>query len=120
MFKPGNHGSTFGGNPLACAAALETLDIIEEERLMTNAVAFGDYIAARFARRLAGIAGVRDIRGKGLMIGIELDAPCDELVKRRSLHGLLINVTATMSSSFAAALISRDQAEQLVERFYRL
>jgi len=66
LFKPGNHGSTFGGNPLACAAALATLAIIEEERLMDNAVAIGDFIRAELARKLGGLKGVREIRGKGL------------------------------------------------------
>jgi acetylornithine aminotransferase len=115
VFKPGNHGSTFGGNPLACAAALATLDIIEEERLMTNAVTLGDHIAARFRATLAGIAGVRDIRNKGLMIGIELDAPCDELVKTALAARLLINVTNdNVIRLLPPLVISSDEAEQLV------
>jgi acetylornithine/N-succinyldiaminopimelate aminotransferase len=93
LFKPGNHGSTFGGNPLACAAALATLDIIEEERLMENAVKVGDTIRAELARSLGGLKGVREIRGKGLMIGLELDYPCGELVQQSLERGLLINVT---------------------------
>ena len=93
LFKPGNHGSTFGGNPLACAAALATLDIIEEERLMDNAVKVGDFIRAELARQIGGIKGVREIRGKGLMIGIELEAACGELVQQALDRGVLINVT---------------------------
>ena len=81
LFKPGSHGSTFGGNPLCCAAALATLAIIEEERLMENAVRIGDFIRSSLAERLAGLSGVREIRGKGLMIGIELDCSCSELVR---------------------------------------
>ena len=94
VFKPGNHGSTFGGNPLACAAALTTLAIIEDENLMANATAMGDLIRNGLRAALQGTAGVRDIRGMGLMIGIELDYPCDELVKQALEPGLLINVTA--------------------------
>jgi acetylornithine aminotransferase len=93
LFKPGNHGSTFGGNPLACAAALATLDIIEEERLMENAVKTGDYIRAELARSLGGLKGVTEIRGQGLMIGLELEYPCGELVQQALERGCLINVT---------------------------
>src|SRR5687768_14106461 len=93
LFKPGNHGSTFGGNPLACAAALATLDIIEEERLMENAVKTGDYIRSELQRQIGGLKGVREIRGKGLMIGIELEYACGELVQQALERGALINVT---------------------------
>jgi acetylornithine aminotransferase len=93
LFKPGNHGSTFGGNPLACAAALATLDIIEEERLMENAVKVGDLIRSELERQIGGLKGVREIRGKGLMIGIELDYACGELVQQALDRGVLINVT---------------------------
>ena len=94
LFKPGSHGSTFGGNPLACAAALSTLAIIEEKGLMQNAVAIGDFIRTQLADRLKGLPGVRAIRGKGLMIGIELDKPCKDVVNLALAAGLLINVTA--------------------------
>jgi len=93
LFKPGNHGSTFGGNPLACAAALATLDIIEEERLMENAVKVGDYIRAELGRQIGGLKGVKEIRGQGLMIGLELEYPCGELVQQALDRGCLINVT---------------------------
>src|SRR5262245_28729744 len=82
VFKPGTHGSTFGGNPLACAAALATLEAIEEEDLMKNAQAVGDLILSGLREGLRGVAGIREIRGQGLMIGVELDRPCGELVKR--------------------------------------
>ena len=94
LFKPGNHGSTFGGNPLACRAALETLRIIEEESLMKNAAEIGALICQEFSKKLAGNAGVKDIRNAGLLIGIELAYPCGELVKEALEAGLLINVTA--------------------------
>ncbi len=115
VFKPGNHGSTFGGNPLACAAALTTLDIIEQENLMTNAVAMGDLIADGLRAALKGVAGVRDIRNQGLMIGVELDYPCDELVANALDAGLLINVTNdNVVRLLPPLVINRDEAAQLV------
>ncbi|HJV25682.1 MAG TPA: aspartate aminotransferase family protein [Aromatoleum sp.] len=116
LFGPGNHGSTFGGNPLACAAGLATLSAIEEEGLMANAVRIGDAICNGMREALAGVSGVVDIRGRGLMIGIELDRPCGELVRQALDAGLLINVTAervirllpalTFGEQDAAALVS--------------
>jgi acetylornithine aminotransferase len=93
VFKPGTHGSTFGGNPLACAAALATLEAIEDEGLMKNAQTVGGLILSGLREGLKGVAGVTEIRGQGLMIGVELDRPCGELVKRALDRGLLINVT---------------------------
>jgi acetylornithine aminotransferase len=94
VFKPGSHGSTFGGNPLACTAAYTTLRVIAEEGLLDNAIRIGELIRTGLRERLAGEPGVRDIRGKGLMLGIELDRPCGELVEVGLERGLLINVTA--------------------------
>jgi acetylornithine aminotransferase len=94
VFQPGNHGSTFGGNPLACAAALATLDAIEDEKLLDNARVRGEAIRAGLRSALDGVHGVVDIRGEGLMIGIELDRPCGELVAVARDAGVLINVTA--------------------------
>jgi acetylornithine aminotransferase len=94
VFQPGNHGSTFGGNPLACAAALATLDAIEEEKLLDNARVRGEAIRTGLRQALAGVHGVVDIRGEGMMIGIELDRPCGELVAVARDAGVLINVTA--------------------------
>jgi acetylornithine aminotransferase len=93
VFKPGTHGSTFGGNPLACAAALATLAAIEEEGLMKNAERIGGILLAGLREALAGRPGVAEVRGHGLMIGVELDRPCGDLVKRALEEGLLINVT---------------------------
>ena len=93
VFKPGTHGSTFGGNPLACAAALATLAAIEEESLMKNAERIGGILLAGLREALAGRPGVAEVRGHGLMIGVELDRPCGDLVKRALEEGLLINVT---------------------------
>ena len=94
VFQPGNHGSTFGGNPLACAAALATLEAIESENLLENARVRGEAIRAGLREALAGVHGVVDIRGEGMMIGVELDRPCAELVAVARDAGVLINVTA--------------------------
>ncbi len=94
VFTPGSHGSTFGGNPLACAAALATLQAIEDENLLENARLRGEAIRNGLRDVLAGVHGVVDIRGEGLMIGIELDRPCAELVAVARDAGVLINVTA--------------------------
>jgi len=94
VFGPGNHGSTFGGNPLACAAALTTLDVLERDGLLENAAARGEQLRGEMAQALAGVDGIVDIRGEGLMIGIELDRPCAALVGTALSNGFLINVTA--------------------------
>ena len=115
VFKPGNHGSTFGGTPLACAAALATLSIIEDEKLMANAVAIGEFINSGMRAALASHAGVREIRNKGLMIGIELDIECSELVKLALADGLLINVTADNVVRLLPPLImQRAEAQQVI------
>jgi len=93
IFQLGNHGSTFGGNPLAMRAGVETIRIMEEEGLLANAVKVGDHIRATLAHELAGEAGVKEIRGRGLMLGIELTVPCAELLKRAADNGLLLSVT---------------------------
>lgn len=115
-FKPGNHGSTFGGNPLGCVAALTTLAIIEDEGLVERAAKLGQRMRQAFAAKLAGVPGVRDIRGKGLLLGIELDRPCADLVQRGFEAGLLINVTADTVVRLLPPLNLKDaEAEQLVD-----
>ena len=116
VFKPGTHGSTFGGGPLACAAALATFDAIAEEGLLDRATRVGEAIRAGFRDALAGVTGVVDIRGMGLMIGIELDRPCGELVKRALEAGLLINVTAERVIRLLPPLVFTDaDARALVD-----
>jgi acetylornithine/N-succinyldiaminopimelate aminotransferase len=116
VFKPGNHGSTFGGNPLACVAALTTLDVIEQDGLMKRAVVVGDAIRGGLRTALAGVAGIVDIRGEGLMIGIQLDRPCGELVGKALAAGLLINVTADSVVRLLPSLTYSDaDAKKLVE-----
>jgi len=117
IFKPGNHGSTFGGNPFACAAALTTLDAVEQEGLLDNAVKIGDFIRAGLGAALANTKGVVAVRGMGLMLGIELDRPCAELTQRALDAGLLINVTADKIVRLLPSLIiNRDEAQQLIDR----
>jgi len=115
VFKPGNHASTFGGNPLACTAAITTLDVIEEENLMSNAMEQGDFIRKTFQTQLGNVEGVMQIRGQGLMIGIELSKPCGNLVKDALKQGLLINVTLDKVVRLLPPLvIKRSEAEQIV------
>jgi len=93
-FTPGTHGTTFGGNPLACRAALAVIETVEREGLVERAAAMGDYLVASLRERTHGLENVVEIRGKGLMIGIELNQSCRELVSRALAEGLVINVTA--------------------------
>lgn len=117
VFGPGNHGTTFGGGPLAMRAGLETLSIIESEGLMANAVAQGERIVSGLQRKLAGVAGVKQIRGRGLMIGIELDRPCSQLVRQALDVGLLINVTHdTVIRLLPPLILSAQEADLIVER----
>ena len=115
VFKPGNHASTFGGNPLACSAALTTLEVIEKEGLLRNAMEVGDFMRSLFKAQLADLPEVIEIRGQGLMIGIELSKPCGELVKEALKKGLLINVTSDKVVRLLPPLvIQRSEAEQVV------
>ena len=117
LFGPGNHGSTFGGNPLVSTAALTTIQAIEEDGLMANAERIGALIRSLMAEALAGVKGLVEIRGHGLMIGIELDRPCGELVGKALAAGLLINVTADKVVRFLPPLIfSENEARELVDR----
>ncbi len=114
-FQPGNHGSTFGGNPLACTAGLTTLNIIEQDKLMAHADKLGRFLREGFATALQGVNGVKEIRGQGLMIGIELGKPCGDLVKLALAKGLLINVTADSVIRLLPPLVmSQDEAQLLL------
>lgn len=116
VFKPGNHGSTFGGNPLACVAALTTLTVLEEDQLLARAVSLGERIRARVREASAGNAAVVDVRGSGLMIGIELDRPCGALVAAGLDAGILINVTADKVIRLLPPLVMSDaEADELVD-----
>jgi len=116
-FGPGQHGTTFGGNPLACRAALETLAVIEEEGLLANAAARGQQILHALRHALAGVDGVIEVRGQGLMIGVELDRPATELVRRLLDRGVLLNVTQERVIRLLPPLIfTAEQADMLVQQ----
>ncbi|MDQ3731783.1 MAG: acetylornithine transaminase [Pseudomonadota bacterium] len=120
-FKPGTHGTTFGGNPLACRAALAVLETIEREQLCERAAGSGEYLIAGLRERLDGLGGVTDIRGKGLMIGIELDRPCRELIGRALSERLVINVTAdNVVRLLPPLIIERDELDTIVDVVARL
>lgn len=115
VFQPGNHASTFGGNPLACKAALATLEVIEQEGLLVNAITIGEFMRAQFKQHLQKWQDVLKIRGQGLMMGIELPIPCGELVHEALQQHLLINVTSEKVVRLLPALTMRqDEAEQVV------
>jgi acetylornithine aminotransferase len=115
VFKPGNHGSTFGGNPLACAAALATLEAVEKQSLREQAVRVGNYLREELGKKLSGISGVAEIRGQGQMTGIELDRPCGDLVGKMRDRGYLINVTADKVIRLVPPLIFTEaHADELI------
>lgn len=116
VFKPGNHASTFGGNPLVCAAAIEALKVIADENLLDHATKLGDFMRDRLKKQLADVTGVVQVRGQGLIIGIELSAPCGELVKKALERKLLINVTSDKVIRLLPAFVmQQDEAEQVVD-----
>jgi len=121
ILTPGSHGSTFGGNPLACAAALAVVETLEKEQLAMRAQFLGEKLLTAFADSLAGVVGVEEIRGLGLLIGLELDRPCAELVGKALERGLLINVTAENVIRLLPPLVMTDeQTGQLVETLSEL
>lgn len=116
ILKPGHHGTTFGGGPLVCAASLAVLDAIEQDGLLENADTVGSYLKGQLEAELKDLPGVREVRGKGLMLGIELDRPCAELVRQALSQGLLINVTRdTVVRLLPPLILSKDEANQIVQ-----
>ena len=119
VVKPGNHGSTFGGNPLAMTAVVATLDTVKEEKLMENASRVGGQILSALKEQIGGLAA--EVRGMGLMIGVELKEPCGELVKQALDAGLVINVTADNVIRLLPPLVmSEAEGRQVVERLVPL
>lgn len=115
IFQPGNHGTTFGGNPLAMRAGVETIRIMEEDGLLQNAADVGGYLKGLLEREFAGKPGVKEIRGQGLMMGMELDKPCGALVNRAAEAGLLISVTAdTVVRLLPPLIFTRAEADECV------
>ncbi len=115
IFKPGNHGTTFGGNPLAMRAGVETIRIMQEDGLLANAERVGAHLQAALLHELDGLKGVKEIRGRGLMLGIELSVPCTALLKTAADHGLLLSVTAESVIRLVPPLImTMDEADEVV------
>ena len=115
IFQPGNHGTTFGGNPLAMRAGVETIRIIEEDQLLAHVAKVGAHLRAALSRELGSLAGVKDIRGQGLMIGIELTSSCGGLMQRALDAGLLISVTADKVIRLVPPLIITEaEADEVV------
>jgi acetylornithine aminotransferase len=115
VFGPGNHGTTFGGNPLAMRAGVETIRIMEEDGVLANAASVGAALKAGLERELAGVKGMTEIRGQGLMLGIELDRPCGVILTRAAEAGLMLSVTADKVIRLVPPLIlSADEAAQIV------
>jgi len=116
IFKPGNHGSTFGGNPLACSVGLTVVNEIKNNNIADRARELGDRMQENFRNRLGGRNNVKDIRGKGLMLGIELDSNCTELVGKALSRGLLINVTSeNVIRLLPPLIISDEEADQICD-----
>lgn len=121
VLQPGNHGSTFGGNPLACSAGIAVVGTLLAEQLMPRAERLGEQLLGQFRESLAQLPGVVAIRGKGLMLGIELDRPCAELVALGREAGILINITAGNTVRLLPPLtLSDDQAAQLADKVVTL
>ncbi|MCK5263819.1 MAG: aminotransferase class III-fold pyridoxal phosphate-dependent enzyme, partial [Gammaproteobacteria bacterium] len=117
VMKPGNHGSTFGGNPLSCAAGLAVVKTMEAEQLVTKAKDMGAYLLNALQKELAGIEGVREVRGLGLMIGVELDQPCTELFSKALAEGLLLAVQAdTIIRLLPPLILTEEQADSIVQK----
>lgn len=121
LFQPGHHGSTYGGNPLVTSAALAVVETMENEKLAERAAYLGELMSSQFTAQLKDVDGVVEIRAKGLMIGIQLNKPCAELVKAGLDAGILINVTATdVVRLLPPLIISDDQALEVVTRVSEL
>ncbi len=117
VFKPGNHGTTFGAGPLVSVAARTTLEVMTDENLLENAAKMGALIKTEFAHALKGAEGVKEIRGMGLMLGIELDRPCAEVVKIALDHGVFINCThENVLRMLPPLIINEAEARELVAR----
>jgi acetylornithine aminotransferase len=116
VLQPGNHGSTFGGNPLAMRAGLVTLQVMQEEGLLANASVQGERIMSGLRQELEGVNGVVEVRGQGMMLGIELDRPCATIIRKGLAAGIVFNVTAERVIRLLPPLVYRaEHADRLVE-----
>ena len=115
VLQPGNHGSTFGGNPLAMRAGVTTIQVMEEEQLLAQADRVGKHLMAALKHELGDVKGVKEVRGEGLMIGVELDRPCGVILTRAMEAGLLLSVTAdTVVRLLPPLIFTTEQADDLV------
>jgi acetylornithine aminotransferase len=120
-FGPGNHGTTFGGNPLACAVGLSVIDAMEKDKIIDNSAKMGQYLLSQLKTALASTNGVVDIRGRGMIIGIELDRSCATLVARGLKEGVIINVTADKVVRLVPPLIfSKENCDLLIKQLTTL
>ena len=121
IFEPGNHGTTFGGNPLAMRAGVETIRIMEEENLLAHAAAMGQRLMDGLRTAFTGNAGVKEVRGQGLMVGVELAQPCGALLGQAADAGLLISVTADSVIRLVPALnISAAEIDAIIAKLVPL
>jgi len=121
ILQPGNHGTTFGGNPLACSAGIAVIETLLADQLIPRVNLLGDKLLAAFKTAFAGNSKVVDVRGKGLMIGIELNAPCPELVEKARGKGILINVTSVNTIRLLPTFIlSNAEADELIAKVVEL
>ena len=117
VLQPGNHGSTFGGNPLAMRAGVETIRIMEEDKLLDHVTAVGEHLKAKLQSELGSIPGFVEVRGQGLMIGVELSKSCGQLIGQAAEAGLLISVTAdTVIRLVPPLILTTAEADELVTR----
>jgi acetylornithine aminotransferase len=117
VLGPGNHGSTFGGNPLATRAGIETMRIMKEDHLLENAAQMGDYLRSKLQQAFSNLKGFQEVRGKGLMIGVVLDRPCSAIMQKALDAGLLLSVTADCVIRLVPALtITREECDEIVHR----
>ncbi|MEG1203029.1 MAG: aminotransferase class III-fold pyridoxal phosphate-dependent enzyme, partial [Comamonas sp.] len=118
VLQPGNHGTTFGGNPLAMRAGVETIRIMEEDKLLENTTKVGEYLRAELNKAFSGVDGFVEVRGQGLMIGVELNKPCGELITRGALEaGLLFSVTAdTVIRLVPSLTLTTAEADEIVAK----
>ena len=117
VLQPGNHGSTFGGNPLAMRAGVETIRIMEADGLLAHTTQVGDYLKAKLRSELGSIEGFVEVRGQGLMIGVELSKPCGQLIGQAAEAGLLLSVTAdTVIRLVPPLILTTAEADEIVAR----
>lgn len=117
VLKPGNHGSTFGGNPLSMRAGIETIRIMEEDGLLAHATVVGDYLKTKLQAELGSLEGFVEVRGQGLMIGVELTKPCGQLIGQAAEAGLLISVTAdTVIRIVPPLILTQQEADEIVTK----